>query len=113
VKYKHVENHTAKHIVLKLGSLASLYLSLSFLLVLLFGLINLLFPEVADTVYAAESASSDVRLGIAMTIVFFPTYLLLTRMVKQTRRKGGKGSYLGLTKWLIYLWSVVQYYSSI
>ncbi|MEN9922388.1 MAG: hypothetical protein RL097_665, partial [Candidatus Parcubacteria bacterium] len=39
-----MENHTAKHFVLQLGSLASLYLSLSFLLVLLFGVINLIFP---------------------------------------------------------------------
>jgi len=98
-----MENHTAKHFVLQLGSLASLYLSLSFLLVLLFGLINLLFPDAADTVWEAEQASSSVRLGIAMTIVFFPTYIVLTRLVNKTRRKDPQGSYLGLTKWLIYL----------
>lgn len=98
-----MENHTAKHFVLQLGSLASLYLSLSFLLVLLFGLINLLFPDAADTVWDIESASSSVRIGIAMVIVFFPAYLVLTRLVNKTRRKDPQGSYLGLTKWLIYL----------
>ncbi len=98
-----MENHTAKHFVLQLGSLASLYLSLSFLLVLIFGLVNLLFPDAADSVWEAENASSMVRIGIAMTMVFFPTYLTLTRLVNTTRRKDPQGSYLGLTKWLIYL----------
>jgi len=98
-----MENHTAKHFVLQLGSLASLYLSLSFLLVLLFGVINLIFPDAADTVWQAEAASSQVRIGIAMVIVFFPTYLIVTRLVNTTRRKEGETSYLGFTKWLIYL----------
>lgn len=98
-----MENHTAKHFVLQLGSLISLYLSLSFLLVLLFGLINLIYPDAADSIWQIESASSSVRLGIAMTVVFFPTYLVLTRSVNKDRRRNPAGSYLGLTKWLIYL----------
>jgi hypothetical protein len=89
--------------VLQLGSLVGLYLSVSFLLVLLFGLINLLYPDAAEGYYAAESAASQVRIGIAMVVVFFPTYLILTRIVNKLRRKDGQGAYLGLTKWLIYL----------
>lgn len=98
-----MENHTAKHFVLQLGSLVSLYLSISFLLVLLFGVITLSFPDPADGYYVAESAASNVRLGIAMVIVFFPTYLILTRIVNKIRRSEGATTYLGLTKWLIYL----------
>lgn len=98
-----MENHTAKQFVLQLGSLASLYLSLSFLLVLIFGIISLAFPDAAEGVWAIESASSQVRLGIAMTIVFLPTYILLTRLVNKSRRLDPQGSYLVLTKWLIYL----------
>ena len=98
-----MENHTAKHFVLQLGSLASLYLSLAFLLVLTFGLINILVPDATDSVWQIEGASQMVRIGIAMVIVFFPTYLILTRIVNQTRRRNTDGSYLGLTKWLIYL----------
>ncbi|MEY3784034.1 MAG: hypothetical protein RLZZ230_356 [Candidatus Parcubacteria bacterium] len=98
-----MENHTAKHFVLQLGSLISLYLSVSFLLVLLFGLINILFPDATEGVWGLESASNSVRIGIAMTFVFFPTYLILTRIVNKTRRKDTKSNYLGLTKWLIYL----------
>lgn len=98
-----MENHPAKHFALQLGSLASLYLSLSFLLVLIFAVINLVFPDATDSVWQIESASSSARLGIAMVIVFFPTYLILTRQVNQARRQEQQGSYLGLTKWLVYL----------
>lgn len=38
-----------------------------------------------------------------MVIVFFPTYLVLTRLVNKARRKEKNSNYLGLTKWLIYL----------
>lgn len=98
-----MENLTAKHFVIQLGSLVSLYLSLSFLLALIFGIVNLSFPDAADGIWQIESSSSQVRLGIAMTIVFFPTYLLLTRSVNTARRSDPSGNYLGLTKWLIYL----------
>lgn len=98
-----MENHTAKHFVLQLGSLISLYLSVSFLLVLIFGVINLLFADATSTVWEVEAASSQIRLGIAMTMVFFPTYVILTRLVNNTRRQEPTGNYLGLTKWLIYL----------
>jgi Domain of unknown function (DUF5671) len=98
-----MENHTAKHFVLQLGSLVSLYLSISFLLVLLFNLITLSYPDPAEGYYIVESASSGIRLGIAMVVVFFPTYLILTRIVNKSRRDANAGTYLGLTKWLIYL----------
>jgi Domain of unknown function (DUF5671) len=98
-----MENHTAKHFVLQLGSLVSLYLSLSFLIVLLFGVINRLFPDAADQYYQIESYQSDIRLGIAMVVVFFPTYVLLTRTVNRMRRDDTGASYLSLTKWLVYL----------
>jgi len=98
-----MENNTAKHFVLQLGSLVSLYLSIAFLLVLLFGVINLIYPDAAEGYWAIDNASSSVRLGIAMVIVFFPTYLILTRLVNQNRRIASDHTYLGLTKWLIYL----------
>jgi len=50
-----------------------------------------------------ESAAGSIRIGFAMVIVFFPTYLVLTRMVNQNRRQSKDSAYLGLTKWLIYL----------
>lgn len=98
-----MENNTARNFVLQLGSLVSLYLSLIFLLVLTFGVINLTFPDATDSVWQIEGAAEQVRLGIAMVIVFFPTYILLTKRVNTIRRTETKGLYLSLTKWLIYL----------
>jgi hypothetical protein len=98
-----MEHHTAKHFVLQLGSLISLYLSLSFFLVLAFGCINLLFPDTLDSIWEVEQAGSSIRLGFAIVSVFFPTYIILTRLVNKNRRESEDSSYLGLTKWLIYL----------
>ncbi len=98
-----MENHTAKHFVLQLGSLASLYLSVAFFIVLIFGFINLKFPDAIEDVWSIEQAASNIRLGFAMVIVFFPTYLILTRQVNKNRRLSNDTSYLTLTKWLIYL----------
>ncbi len=102
-----MKNNTPMHFALQLGSLISLYLSLSFLLVLLFGLINLKFPDATDGYYMIESASNSVRLGIAMVVVAFPTYLFLTRLINKIRRAGAHEQYLTLTKWLIYLSLVI------
>ena len=98
-----MDNQTPKHFVLQLGSLISLYLTLGFLLSLLFGIINLKFPDAIEGYWALESASSAVRLGVAMVVVFFPTYLILTRLVNQLRRQEKNSTYLTLTKWLVYL----------
>lgn len=98
-----MENHTAKHFALQLGSLASLYISLSFLLVLLFAIINILVPDATDSSWSIESYYTSARMGIAALVVFFPTYVVLTRFVNKARRDESQGAYLGLTKWLIYL----------
>ena len=98
-----MDNQTPKHFVLQLGSLVSLYLTLGFLISLLFGIINLKFPDATEGYWAIESAAYTVRLGLAMVIVFFPTYIVLTRLVNTLRRKEKNSSYLTLTKWLVYL----------
>lgn len=96
--------NTPKQFALQLGSLMSLYLFLSFLLTLLFGIITINFPDSASSIYEVDSASSSIRLGIAMVLVFLPTYLILTHLVNKLRRTGTTtDQYLLLTKWLIYL----------
>lgn len=101
VYYKDMEN-TPRNIVLQIGSLIALYLSISFLLTLVFGLINLAFPISSDSYWELESASEGIRLGIAMVVVFFPTYLALTRLVNKFRRVES-GIYQTITRWLVYL----------
>lgn len=97
-----METNTAKNFALQLGALLALYVSLTTLLVVLFGIINISFPDALDTIWEYESAQSGIRFGIAMLIVFAPTYFALTRMVNKTRRNE-QGAYMTLTKWLIYL----------
>ena len=94
--------HTARNFVLQLGSLITLYISLSSLIALAFGLITLQFPDELN-MYEGEGAMSAIRFAIAMLVVFFPAYLVLTRYVNKTRRTETGGTYLALTKWLIYL----------
>jgi heme/copper-type cytochrome/quinol oxidase subunit 2 len=94
--------NTAKNFALQLGSLITLYISLGALLALIFAIINIAFPDAADSYWRYESATSAIRFSIATLIVFFPTYLVLTRYVNNIRRNES-GMYLTLTKWLIYL----------
>jgi hypothetical protein len=97
-----METNTAKNFALQLGSLIALYASLSALLMVSFGVINIMYPDPASGYWEYDSAQSSIRFGIAILLVFFPTYLLLTRLVNQIRRKE-TGAYLALTKWVVYL----------
>lgn len=92
----------AKSFVLQLASLATLFVSLPALITLLFAIINLQFPDAADDYWQIESAESSVRYTIAILVIFFPAYLVLTRMVNKARRSEGE-LYHTLTRWLVYL----------
>lgn len=94
--------NTARNFALQLGSLIALYVSLSALITVIFGVINIMYPDAAEGYWMYEGAQQGIRIGVAMLVVFFPTYILLTRMVNQIRRKE-TGTYLTLTKWLVYL----------
>lgn len=94
--------NTAKNFALQLGSLISLYVSITALTALLFGIITIFYPDTAQNSWEYEGASSAIRGSIAFLIVFFPTYIILTRLVNVIRRTE-HGTYLTLTKWLIYL----------
>lgn len=98
-----MKENTAKNFVIQLGSLVALYVTVSAILILIFGVINLRFPDEAASYWEAEGAREGIRASIAMLIVIFPTYLLLTRIANQTRRKEQQGTYAGITKWLVYL----------
>lgn len=99
--YCYYMEQTPRNIVLQVGSLIALYLSVSFLLTLIFGLINLAFPIASDSYWETEGAREGIRLGIAMVVVFFPTYLVLTRLVNRYRRHEN-GLYQTITRWLVY-----------
>lgn len=94
--------NTAKNFALQLGSLISLYISITALITLLFGIITIQYPDASMGYWEAESAASSIRFTFALLSVFFPVYIVLTRSVNQIRRIE-HGTYLTLTKWLIYL----------
>jgi hypothetical protein len=98
-----MESHTPRNVVLQIGALIAMYISASFLITLIFGIINSIYTVDSDTYWEIEQASESVRLGIAMLVVFFPTFIILTRLVQQSRRKAGTSVYETVTKWLIYL----------
>lgn len=98
-----MKTHTPKHFVIQLGALLALYTSLTALVTLLFSIINLAFPDAADYGWQIESAQTAIRTSFAILVVFFPTYLTLTRLANVERRKNDTMAYLPLTRWLVYL----------
>ena len=94
--------HTAKNFALQLGALVSLYISIGALIALLLNVITAIYPDAAAGIYEHDAAVTGIRFAISMLIVFFPTYIILTRIVNVIRRHE-QGTYLTLTKWLIYL----------
>lgn len=92
----------AKSFVLQLASLVTLFVSIPAFITLLFGIINLQFPDAADSYWQIESAHNSIRYAIAVLVIFFPAYLIITRMVNKARRNEG-ALYHTLTRWLIYL----------
>lgn len=94
--------NTARNFVLQLGSLIALYIALSALVAVMFGVINIKFPDAIEGYWQYESAQQMIRFGVALLLVFFPTYIILTRLVNKIRRRE-EGTYLKLTKWLVYL----------
>ena len=91
--------NTAKNFALQLGSLITLYISIGALIGLLFSVVTIIYPDPAQGYWEYDSASASIRFSIAMLVVFFP---VLTRLVNTIRRTE-HGTYLTLTKWLIYL----------
>lgn len=94
--------HNAKNFAIQLGALISLYVSLTALIMLFLGTITIIYPDEVNAYWEYESAASNIRVAIAMLIVFFPTYVSLTKLVNRARRVHD-GSYLSLTRWLMYL----------
>lgn len=92
----------AKSFVLQLASLVTLIVSIPAFIVLLFSIINLKFPDAAQGVWEASSSQDSIRYTIAILVIFFPAYLVTTRLVNKARRQEGE-LYHTLTKWLIYL----------
>lgn len=94
--------HNARNFSLQLGALVALYISISTLILLLFSVITIAYPDAAQYQWEVDDASSTIRATIAALVIFFPAYLILTHFVNKIRR-AETGSYAPFTKWLLYL----------
>ncbi len=93
---------TPKNFALQIGAFITLFTSISGLITLLFGIINMNFPDAAEGYWGYESAQSTVRYAIALLVVFFPAFVFLTRKVNQARRNESS-LYHSLTRWVLYI----------
>ena len=93
---------TPKNFALQIVAIITLFVSISGIIALLFGLINIKYPDEAEGYWAYESAQSSIRYAIALLIVFFPAFIFLTRRVNQASRQESN-FYHTLTRWILYL----------
>lgn len=93
---------SAKDFFLHLGAMVALYtVSISFLN-LLFRIINKVFPEVTQNIYA-WGGGSEISLPVATLIIFFPLFILLSYFVYKIYAHDPSKKELGIRKWLTYI----------
>lgn len=96
-------DNTPRNFALHFGSLIFLYVSIAMLISLLFGLVNLAYPDdVTDYYYTFMSENDQIRNAFATLVVFFPAYILLTRQFNKIHRTD-KTAYTLAGKWIVYL----------
>lgn len=83
--------------------MATLYVSAISLITLLFQYVNVLFPDRLNYGYDYDPFSGPIRFAMASLIIFFPLYVLFTRLVHQDIRRDPEKGEGGLRKWLIYI----------
>ncbi|TAJ14921.1 hypothetical protein EPO56_01480 [Patescibacteria group bacterium] len=89
---------TPKDFFLWLGSMVALYVSAVSLILLVHQYITYFFPSPLDY---GDAYSGTFRFAIASLIVFFPLYIVLTRMVHQDIRRVPEKKELWVRKWLV------------
>src|ERR1044072_2847631 len=94
---------TPKDVFLHLLAVITLYVSAGALINLLFGYINVLFPDPLTDSYYLVSANDGIRFDISLLIIVFPAYIIASWLLAkgyaaEPARKG-----LWVRKWLTYL----------
>ena len=94
---------SAKVFVVQFGALLALYTTISFIITLLFSVINIYIPDAVEAGWYYEGYINSLRLGIAGVLVFAPTYLLLSYHSLKTRKQATANEYGTGMRWLLYL----------
>lgn len=103
--------HNAKSFFIHVGMLIALTVTLSYVLVLSFAVINIWFPDVLGDgmYYSVQSVFDTVRLAVATLIISFPVYVILAWLsFVQVRQEQGAQvlplyPVVGLSKWVMYV----------
>ncbi len=90
---------TAADFFLHLGVVAVLYVFVGFLLNLLFTVIDVAYPPVAENYFISPSISFPV----AALIVLFPVFILLSYIMYRSYNLNQDKKQLGIRKWLTFL----------
>lgn len=92
---------TPKDFFFNLGSIVLLYILISNILRLFFGIIDKINPDPLLNYYGYEIES--IRWSLAILIIFYPLYLYLNRMISIDTKKDPSKREVGIRKWLNYL----------
>ncbi|MEX1000312.1 MAG: DUF5671 domain-containing protein [Thermodesulfobacteriota bacterium] len=91
---------SAKHFFLHVGAIASFYASIIALILLLFRVINVAFPQMYTSVY---QGSSTISFQVATLIVAFPLFLFLSWLLQKSYSSDPSLKDASLRRWLAYI----------
>lgn len=93
---------TAKDFFLHLGAIVGLYTVTVSFINLFFKIISKAFPEINSNIYA-WGAGSQISMPVATLIVFFPIFVVLSKMVHKIYIQDPAKKDLPIRKWLTYI----------
>jgi type II secretory pathway pseudopilin PulG len=93
---------TPKDFFLYLGTLITLYFSVGSLINLSFTVINRYLPDALEY-YTQGIYSSDIRISLAILIIIFPTYLILSWIISRDTEAHPEKKLIGFRRWLTYV----------
>lgn len=92
---------TAKDFFLYLGIIIGLYVSAISFLILVFQMINKLFPLVGEYYYPGQY-DSPIRSTVAILIIFFPTFIYLSYITNKDLIANPDKKELWIRRWMIF-----------
>lgn len=93
---------TPKDFFMYLGTLITLYFSVWGLVDLSFTVINRYFPDALE-IYGSGIYSGEIRFALAVLIIIFPTYLLLSWLISRDIEMQPAKKLLGIRRWLTFI----------
>ena len=94
---------TPKDVFLHLLAVSTLYVSVGNFIALLFGYINIYFPDALEQAYyALTGAYQGIRFNVASLVIMFPAYVFTTRVLNKEYAIEPDKRNMRVRKWLVY-----------